>query len=185
MSDDPDLDDLSRRMEGALGVLKTELAGLRTGRASGTMLDSVRVDAYGAKMPISQVASINVPEPRMLTVTVWDQGLVTEVEKAIRNSGIGINPVTEGALIRLPIPDLSEERRREMAKVAGKLAEQARVAVRNIRRSGIEDLRKPKSAGMSEDDHKLWQTEIQQMTDAAIAQIDQAMAQKEESIFRI
>ena len=185
MEEEPDTADLTRRMEGALTSLRGEFAGLRTGRASAGMLDSVVVDAYGAKMPVHQLATVNVPDPRMLTVTVWDRGLVGAVEKAIRNSDFGINPVTEGTLIRLPVPDLNEERRREMAKIAGKLAEQARIAVRNIRRDGMEQLRKLKADGMSEDDHKIWQDEIQGLTDQFVSKIEQMLARKEGEILRV
>jgi ribosome recycling factor len=137
-----DLDDLERRMDGALGALRSEFATLRTGRASGAMLDQIHVDAYGASMPLNQCATINVPEPRMLTVNVWDKSLIGAVEKALRSSGLGINPVVEGTLMRLPIPELNEERRRELTKVAGHYAESARVAVRNVRRDGMDQIKK-------------------------------------------
>lgn len=186
MSDvEPDIADLTRRMDGAVSSMRHEFAGLRTGRASASMLDAVQVDAYGAKMPIQQLATVNVPEPRLLTVNVWDAGLVPEVEKAIRNADLGINPVVDGQLLRLPIPDLNEERRKELAKVAGKFAEQARVAIRNVRRDGMEQLRKLKSGGMSEDDHKIWQDEIQGLTNAHIKQVDDALAAKESEILSL
>ena len=185
MDDEPDLDDLSRRMDGALKALRQEFAGLRTGRASANMLDAVHVEAYGARMPVQQVATINVPEPRLITLSVWDRSIVTEVEKAIRASELGINPVVDGALIRLPIPELNEERRKEIAKVAGKFAEQARVAIRNVRRDGMEQIRKMKSEGMSEDDHKIWQGEIQEITDDHVRRVDEALATKETEILRV
>ncbi len=185
MDDEPDLDDLSRRMDGALKALRQEFAGLRTGRASANMLDAVHVEAYGARMPVQQVATINVPEPRLITLSVWDRSIVTEVEKAIRASELGINPVVDGALIRLPIPELNEERRKEIAKVAGKFAEQARVAIRNVRRDGMEQIRKMKTEGMSEDDHKIWQGEIQEITDDHVRRVDEALATKETEILRV
>ncbi|MEM6745230.1 MAG: ribosome recycling factor, partial [Pseudomonadota bacterium] len=158
MSDDIeiDTDDLERRMDGALGSLRTEFASLRTGRASAGMLEPVTVDAYGATTPINQVGTVNVPEPRMITLNVWDKSLVGKVEKAIRNSGLGLNPVVDGTIIRLPVPELTEERRRDLAKVAGQYAEGAKVAVRNVRRDGMDMVKKAKSDGMGEDDAKMW-----------------------------
>ncbi|MEM9349323.1 MAG: ribosome recycling factor, partial [Pseudomonadota bacterium] len=151
---EPDTEDLQRRMDGAIGSLRTEFASLRTGRASASMLEPVMVDAYGAATPINQVGTVNVPEPRMVTVNVWDKGLVGKVEKAIRESGLGINPQLNGTIIMLPIPELNEERRRELTKVAAQYAESARVAIRNVRRDGMDQVKKAKSAGMSEDDQK-------------------------------
>jgi len=180
-----DADDLERRMDGALAALRTEFASLRTGRASAAMLEPVMVDAYGANTPINQVATVNVPEPRMITISVWDKSLVGKVEKAIRSSGLGINPVVDGTLLRLPIPELNEERRRELTKVAGQYAEQARVAIRNVRRDGMDQIKKAKAQGMSEDDQKLWHDEIQAMTDAAIKKVDTALETKQAEIMQV
>ena len=180
-----DLDALERRMNGALANLKTEFQSLRTGRASASMIEPIQVDAYGAMTPINQVATVNVPEPRMLTLNVWDKALVGKVEKAIRSSGIGINPVVDGTLLRLPIPELNEERRRELAKLAGKYAEDARIAIRNVRRDGMDQVKKAKAAGMSEDDQKLWSDEVQSLTDAGIQKIDDALAAKQEEIMQV
>ncbi len=187
MADDFDLDtgDLERRMDGAMGALRAEFATLRTGRASASMLEPIMVDAYGAVTPINQVGTVNVPEPRMITVNVWDKSLVGKVEKAIRESGLGINPVVDGPIIRLPIPELNEERRRELSKVAAQYAENARVAIRNVRRDGMEQLKKMKSDGMSEDDHKIWSDEVQSMTDAAISNVDKALESKQEEIMQV
>jgi ribosome recycling factor len=180
-----DIDDLQRRMDGAMAALKHEFGTLRTGRASATMVEPVMVDAYGAMTPINQVGTINVPEPRMVTVNVWDKSLVGKVEKAIRESGLGINPVVDGTVIRLPIPELNEERRRELAKVAGQYAESARVAIRNVRRDGMDQLKKMKADGMSEDDHKIWSDEVQELTDTAIANVDKALEAKQEEIMQV
>ncbi|HHI71807.1 MAG TPA: ribosome recycling factor [Rhodobacteraceae bacterium] len=180
-----DLDDLQRRMDGALAALRTEFASLRTGRASASMLEPVMVEAYGQKTPINQVGTVNVPEPRMVTVNVWDKSMVGAVEKAIRESGLGINPQLNGTIIMLPIPELNEERRRELTKVAGQYAENARVAVRNVRRDGMEQLKKAKADGMSEDDHKIWHDEVQELTDKAIAAIDAALDSKQEEIMQV
>ncbi len=189
MSDDDafdlDLDDLKRRMDGAINALKGEFASLRTGRASATMLDPVTVEAYGAQMPLNQCATINVPEPRMITVNVWDKGLVGAVEKAIRNSGLGLNPVTEGTVLRLPIPELNEERRKELSRVAAQYAESARVAIRNVRRDGMDRLKKAKANGLSEDDHKFWHDEVQELTDKAIAQVDRMLEAKQDEIMQV
>jgi ribosome recycling factor len=176
---------LQKRMDGALHALRTEFASLRTGRASASMLDPVTVEAYGSPMPINQLGTITVPEPRMVLVNVWDKSLVNAVDKAIRNSGLGINPQMDGTILRLPIPELNEERRRELARVAGQYAEQARVAVRNVRRDGMDQLKKAKAHGMAEDDEKIWHDEIQELTDAAIAKIDQALNAKQEEIMQI
>ena len=180
-----DLDDIERRMDGALAALKTDFASLRTGRASASMLDAITVDAYGATMPVNQLATINVPEPRMVTVSVWDKSMVGKVEKAIRQSGLGLNPVVEGTLMRLPIPELNEERRRELTKVAGQYAEHARVAIRNVRRDGMDRIKRAKAEGMSEDDQKLYHDEIQQLTDAAIARVDAALESKQQEIMQV
>ncbi|MEM1151016.1 MAG: ribosome recycling factor [Pseudomonadota bacterium] len=188
MSDEfvePDTEDLQRRMDGAIGSLRTEFASLRTGRASASMLEPVMVDAYGAPTPINQVGTVNVPEPRMVTVNVWDKGLVGKVEKAIRESGLGINPQLNGTIIMLPIPELNEERRRELTKVAAQYAESARVAIRNVRRVGMDQVKKAKSAGMSEDDQKLWEGEIQEMTDTMIKQVDTLLETKQSEIMQV
>ena len=180
-----DMDALEKRMDGALHALRTEFASLRTGRASASMLDPVTVEAYGTPMPINQLGTITVPEPRMVLVNVWDKSLVNAVDKAIRNSGLGINPQMDGTILRLPIPELNEERRKELAKVAGQYAEHARVAVRNVRRDGMDQLKRAKAAGMAEDDEKLWHDEIQELTDAAIRRIDAALHSKQEEILQI
>ena len=188
MQDDtlePDLDDLQRRMDGAMAALKTEFASLRTGRASTSMLDPITVDAYGATTPLNQVGTVNVPEPRMITLNVWDKALVGKVEKAIRESGLGINPQLNGTIIMLPIPELNEERRRELTKVAAQYAEHARVAIRNVRRDGMDQIKKAKAQGMSEDDQKLWESEVQEMTDAHIAKVDQALEVKQAEIMQV
>jgi ribosome recycling factor len=182
---DIDIDALQKRMDGALHALRTEFASLRTGRASASMLDPVTVEAYGSPTPINQLGTITVPEPRMVLINVWDKSLVNAVDRAIRNSGLGINPQMDGTILRLPIPELNEERRRELAKVAGHYAEQARVAVRNIRRDGMDQLKKAKTAGMSEDDQKIWSDEIQELTNAAIAKVDAALDAKQEEIMQI
>jgi ribosome recycling factor len=180
-----DTDDLTRRMDGAMANLRTEFASLRTGRASASMLEPVMVDAYGSPTPINQVGTVNVPEPRMVTVNVWDKGLVGKVEKAIRESGLGINPQLNGTIIMLPIPELNEERRRELGKVAGHYAEHARVSVRNIRRDGMDQIKKAKSEGMSEDDQKFWEGEVQELTDTYIKKIDAALETKQEEIMQV
>ena len=180
-----DVGALEKRMEGALAALRGEFASLRTGRASASMLDPVTVEAYGSPTPINQLGTITVPEPRMVLINVWDKSLVNAVDKAIRNSGLGINPQMDGTILRLPIPELNEERRRELSKVAGQYAEQARVAVRNVRRDGMDQLKKAKAAGMSEDDQKLWHDEIQTLTDAAIRKIDAALEAKQQEIMQI
>lgn len=187
MSDDIeiDLDDVEKRMDGALASMRNEFLSLRTGRASASMIDPVTVVVYGAVTPINQVATVNVPEPRMLTINVWDKSNVQAVEKAIRQSGLGINPVVDGTILRLPIPELNEERRRELAKVAGKYAEDARIAVRNVRRDGMDQIKKAKNDGMGEDDQKLWSDEIQSLTDSGIKKIDDALAAKQEEIMQV
>lgn len=175
--------DLERRMKGALDQLKHDLASLRTGRASASMLDPVQVEVYGSNMPLNQVATVTVPEPRMISVSVWDRSNVQAVEKAIRASGLGLNPNTEGATIRLNIPDMTQERRKELAKNCGQYAEKARVAVRNIRRDGMEMLKKAeKDKKMSEDEHKREADVVQKMTDKIIAEVDTQSAAKEKEI---
>ncbi|SLN35462.1 Ribosome-recycling factor [Roseovarius albus] len=187
MSDDFELDtgDLERRMDGAIASLRTEFASLRTGRASASMLEPVMVDAYGSPTPINQVGTVNVPEPRMVTVNVWDKSLVGKVEKAIRESGLGINPQLNGTIIMLPIPELNEERRRELTKVASQYAENGRVAIRNVRRDGMDQIKKAKSDGMSEDDQKFWETEVQELTDSYIKSVDEALENKQAEIMQV
>jgi ribosome recycling factor len=180
-----DIDALQKRMDGALNSLRGEFASLRTGRASASMLDPVMVDAYGSPTPINQLGTVTVPEPRMVLINVWDKSMVNAVDKAIRNSGLGINPQMDGTILRLPIPELNEERRRDLAKVAGQYAENARVAVRNVRRDGMDQLKKAKADGMGEDDHKIWSDEIQDLTNATIARIDAALETKQEEILQI
>ncbi len=183
---DPDINDLKRRMDGALDALRREFAGLRTGRASISLLEPITVEAYGQSMPLNQVGTISVPEPRMITVQVWDRALAGTVEKTIRNSGLGLNPAGEGQLIRVPIPPLSEERRVEITKIAGKYAEQARVAVRNVRRDGMDTLKQMEKDGeLSQDEHHLWSDEYQTLTDEHVKRIDEALAQKEEEIMQV
>lgn len=180
-----DLDDIQRRMEGALNALRGEFASLRTGRASASILEPVMVDAYGSVMPLNQCGTVNVPDPRMITVSVWDKGLVGAVEKAIRNSGLGMNPVVDGTTLRLPIPELNEERRAELAKVAGQYSENAKVSIRNVRRDGMDQIKKAKADGMGEDDQKIWSDEIQSLTDAAITKIDEAVEHKQAEIMQV
>jgi len=175
--------DLQRRMHGAVEVLKHDLVGLRTGRASTALLDPIQVEVYGAHMPLNQCATISVPEPRLITVQVWDKGNVGPIEKAIRSAGLGINPITDGQMIRLPIPDLTEERRKELAKLVGQYAEKARIAVRNVRRDGMDNLKvDEKKHELSEDERKRLETEVQKMTDTTIAEVDAAAEAKEMEI---
>ena len=175
--------DLERRMAGAVEALKGDLSGLRTGRANTALLDPVTVTVYGSNMPLNQVATVSAPEPRMLSVQVWDKSNVGPVEKAIRSAGLGLNPVTDGTTLRLPIPDLTEERRKELAKLASKYAEAARVAVRNVRRDGMDNLKTDEKKGeISEDERKRSETEVQKLTDATIADIDAVSAAKEKEI---
>ncbi len=181
-----DLKDINRRMDGALEALRREFAGLRTGRASASLLEPVTVNAYGTKMPLNQVANIGVPESRLLTVQVWDKNLVKQVERGILEADLGLNPQTDGQLIRIPIPDLNEERRHELTRIAGKYGEQARVAVRNVRRDGMDTLKRMEKAGdISEDDHHGQAKDLQQMTDDHIGRIDQALAAKEQEIMQV
>lgn len=187
MSDDIeiDLDDLERRMDGAMAALRHEFGTLRTGRASASMVEPIMVDAYGALTPINQIGTINVPEPRMVTINVWDKALVAKAEKAIRDSGLGINPQLNGTIIMLPIPELNEERRRELTKVAGDYAERARVAVRNLRRDGMDQIKKAKNDGMSEDDQKFWHDAVQELTDRFIGAVDKALEDKQAEIMQV
>jgi len=186
MADEALLKDLQRRMDGALEALRKEFGGLRTGRASTSLLEPVMVSAYGGTVPLNQVASVNVPEPRMITVQVWDRGMVKAIDKAIRDAGLGLNPQTEGQTIRVPIPDLNEERRRELTRVAAKYAEAARVSVRNVRRDGIEVLRKQEKDGeISQDEHRKLEREIQRLTDDHIKRVDDTLAQKDKEILQV
>jgi ribosome recycling factor len=178
--------ELKRRMQGAVEALKHDFGGLRTGRASIALLEPLHVDAYGASMPINQVASVTVPEPRLLQINVWDRALVIAVEKSIRASNLGLNPVTEGQVIRLRMPDLTQERRKELVKVAHQYAEKARIAARNVRRDGMEQLKALEKAHlMSEDEHKKKADEVQKMTDETIRDIDQALKHKEAEIMQV
>ena len=180
-----DTDDLERRMKGAMDSLRTEFATLRTGRGSASMVDPIMVDAYGSPTPINQIGTVNVPEPRLVTINIWDKGLVSKAEKAIRESGLGINPQLNGTIIMLPIPELNEERRRELAKVAAQYAEQARVAIRNVRRDGMDQIKKAKNNGMSEDDQKFWESAVQDLTDKMIGGVDQALESKQAEIMQV
>ena len=182
----PVLSKYKDRMDKAVAALKEEFASLRTGRASANLLDQVHVEAYGSTVPINQVGAVNVPEARMITVNVWDRGLVVSVEKAIRNAGLGLNPVVDGQTLRIPIPPLTEERRKEIAKVASKYAEQQRVAVRNIRRDANDDLKKAEKDGViSQDELKRMETEVQKLTDEAIKRVDEALKTKEQEIMHV
>ena len=180
-----DTDDLQRRMDGAFSAMKTEFASLRTGRASSSMLDPITVEVYGQRTPLNQLGTINVPEPRMVTVNVWDKTNVPLVEKAIRESGLGINPQLNGTIIMLPIPELNEERRLELSRVAGQYAESARVAVRNIRRDGMDQIKKAKADGMSEDDQKFWEEAVQELTDNTIKMLDETLESKQAEIMQV
>lgn len=183
---DLDIDDLKRRMHGALDVMRQEFAGLRTGRASAALLEPITVEAYGAKMPINQVATISVPDARLISVQVWDQKNAPAAEKAIRDSGLGLNPSRDGSLIRVPIPQLSEERRIELTKIAHKYAEQAKVAVRNVRRDGMDTLKKlERDHDISQDEHRAWADDLQKITDENIKQVDEALAAKEQEIMQV
>jgi ribosome recycling factor len=181
-----DLDDLERRMEGALEMLKREYGGLRTGRASPSLLEPVTAEAYGSQMPIDQLATVSVPEPRLLTVQVWDKGLVKAVETAIRDADLGLNPMSDGQLVRVPIPELTEERRKELVKVAHRYAEEARVSVRNVRRDGMDTLKRMERAGdVSQDEHHEQSDLVQELTDDAITRIGETMETKEQDILRV
>jgi len=178
-----DKSDLSRRMHGAVEALKHDLGGLRTGRASVALVDSVHVEVYGANMPLNQVATVSVPEPRLLSVQVWDRSNIQPVEKAIRNAGLGINPIVDGQVIRLPIPELTEERRKELAKLCGQYAEKAKIAVRNVRRDGMDHLKQDeKKHDISEDERKRLEAEVQKLTDDTIREIDTVAEAKEKEI---
>ncbi len=187
MSDeDLDLQDIERRMKGAVEALKHEYAGLRSGRATTSLLDPVTVDVYGANMPLNQVGTVGVPEPRMLSVQVWDKSNVSAVEKAIRNSGLGLNPMIDGQLVRIPIPELNEERRAELAKVAAKYAETGRIAIRNVRRDGLDQLKKmEKDKSISEDDHKMYADEVQDLTNNFVGEVDELLQAKEKEIMQV
>jgi len=186
MPEDTLLKDLRRRMDGAVEVLRKEFGGLRTGRASASLLEPITVGAYGGTVPLNQLANVSVPEPRMITVQVWDRAMVKAVDKAIREAGLGLNPQTEGQVIRVPIPDLNEERRRELTRVTAKYAEQARVSVRNIRRDGVELLRRrEKDAEISQDQQRKLQQEVQHLTDDYVKHIDEALAQKDREILQV
>jgi ribosome recycling factor len=186
MSGQFDLADIQRRMTGAIQSLKQEFAGLRTGRASASLLEPITVDAYGAHMPLSQVATVSVPEPRMLSVQVWDRSMVQAVEKAIRESNLGLNPQTEGQVMRVRIPELNEQRRKELVKVAHKYAEEAKIAVRHVRKDGIDQSKKlVKDKALSEDDGKRNEANVQKATDSAVAEIDQMLASKEKEIMQV
>jgi ribosome recycling factor len=183
---EPDIDDLKRRMNGALEVLHDEFGGLRTGRASTALLEPIHVVAYGSSMPMNQVGTIGVPDSRMITVQVWDQGLVAAVEKAIMESGLGLNPSRDGNLVRVPIPQLSEERRVELVKIGHKYAEQTRISVRNVRRDGMDTLKKMQRDGeISEDEQRAWETDLQELTDEMIKRIDDSLSTKETEIMQV
>lgn len=179
-------EEYQKRMQGALDAFHKELTGLRTGRASASLVEPIMVEAYDAKMPLTQVGTVNVPEGRLITVQVWDKALVKNVEKAIRDAGLGLNPTADGQLVRIPLPDLSEERRRELTKIAAKYSEQARVAVRNVRRDAMDVLKKIKGdSEISEDEHHRLNDEVQDMTDSFIKQVDDILAKKEKDIMQV
>lgn len=181
-----DSEDVKRRMRAAVDVFKKELGGLRTGRASAALLEPITVEAYGTRMPLSQCATVSVPEPRLLTVQVWDKGVVSAVEKAIREGGLGLNPQVDGQLVRVPVPQLNEERRKELIKVAHKYAEQGRVSVRNVRRDGMDHLKASEKKGdITQDDHKRQSEELQKVTDGFVKEIDQLLAKKEQEIVQV
>ena len=186
MSVDPDLDDIAKRMDGAVDALRREFGGLRTGRASTSLLEPITVHAYDSEMPLNQVGTVSVPEPRMLSIQVWDKGLVKAVEKSILNSGLGLNPVVDGTLVRIPIPELTEERRNELVKVAHKYTETARVAVRNVRRDGMDQLKRLEKDGeMSQDEHHLWAEEIEELTKKHVALVNEMLEAKEQDILTV
>ena len=181
-----DKEELRRRMKGAIATLKSEFAGLRTGRASPALLDPVHVDAYGNSMPVNQVGTISTPEPRLLTVQVWDKSMVKAVDKAIRDAGLGLNPQVDGQLLRIPIPELNEERRKELVKLAGKYAEQAKIAVRNVRRDGMDHLKRlEKEHAIGEDEHHKLADELQKMTDDSVHEVDAALQAKDQEIMHV
>ena len=182
----PELPRFRDRMDKAVAALKEDFAGLRTGRANANLLDTVQIEAYGSQMPLNQVAAISVPEPRMITVSVWDKSMVGPVDKAIRNAGLGLNPIVDGQNLRVPVPPLTEERRKDLAKMAGKYAETQKIAVRNVRRDAMEELKKAeKDAVISQDEHKRMGDEIQGFTDAAVKRIDEALKIKEQEIMQV
>lgn len=186
MSDGLDFNDLRRRMDGAIQAFKHELGGLRTGRASASLLEPITVEAYGAQMPINQVANISVPEARMLAVSVWDKSMVGAVERAIRDSGLGLNPITDGTTLRVPLPELNEQRRKELVKIAHQYAEQARVAARHVRRDGMDQLKKlEKDGDISQDDSHAQADRVQKLTDETIAEVDKILAVKEGEIMQV
>ncbi len=178
-------EDIKRRMEASVDALRHEFSGLRTGRASTAMLDTITVEVYGSRMPLNQVGSVSVPEPRLLTVQVWDTGSVKAVEKAIRDANLGLNPQADGNLVRVPVPELNQDRRKELVKVAGQYAESGRVAIRNIRRDGMETLKKLKADGMGEDENKRLGDEVQKLTDDHIKKVDTMLADKEKDIMTV
>ena len=182
MNDEFDIENIRKRMNGALESVKNDFKSLRTGRASSSILDNITVEVYGSKLPISQCATINIPEPRLITINVWDKENISEIEKSIQNSGLGINPVTEGNLLRLPLPELNEERRKEISKLAAQFAEQARVSVRNVRKDGMDKIKKFRSEGMSEDESQLWNDEIQELTDKMILSVESLQKEKQTEI---
>ena len=186
MSEDKIVADLRRRMDGAIDVLKKEFGGLRTGRASASLLDPVHIEAYGNRMPLNQVASVSVPEPRLILVQVWDRAIAKSVDKAIREAGLGLNPQTEGQTVRVPIPNLNEDRRKELTRVAAKYAEAARVSVRNVRRDGLEDVKKSEKSGkISQDQQKKLEKDVQALTDQIVKHIDEMLAQKDKEILQV
>jgi ribosome recycling factor len=177
------LKDLEKRMEGAIAALKAEFSGLRSGRASAGLVEPIMVDAYGTHMPVSQLATVTVPEPRTISIQVWDRALVSAVDRAIRDSGLGVNPIVDGGLVRVPIPSLTEERRKELTKVAHKYAEQARIAIRNVRREGMEHIKR--AEGIGEDEQKRQSDQVQKLTDAMVKKVDEALATKEAEIMQV
>ena len=185
MTEEFDVENIRKRMNGALESVKNDFKSLRTGRASSSILDNITVEVYGSKIPISQCSTINVPEPRLITINVWDKDNIIAIEKSIQNSGLGINPVTEGNLLRLPLPELNEERRKEISKLAAQFAEQARVSVRNVRKDGMDKIKKLKSEGMSEDDEKFWSEEVQNLTNDFIKQIDEILRIKQDDLLKV
>ena len=186
MTEGADFADLRRRMDGAISAFKSDIAALRTGRASANVLDPVSVDAYGSKMPLNQVANISVPEPRMITVSIWDKSMVGAVEKAIRESNLGLNPVTDGSTLRIPLPELNEERRKELVKVAHNYAENGRVAIRHVRRDGMDALKKAEKDGsIGEDEHHTQSDQVQKLTDEMIAELDRLLSDKEAEIMQV
>ena len=186
MSDEIDLSDIERRMKGAVDALKTEFSGLRTGRAHVSLLDSVMADVYGAMMPLNQIGTVGVPESRMLSVQVWDKANAAAVEKAIRNAGLGLNPMMDGQLVRVPIPELNEERRKELGKVAAKYAEKARISIRNVRKAGMDTLKKmEKDKSIGEDENKMYAEEVQDLTNKFVGEIDSTLSIKEQEIMQV